>query len=94
MLDITERHRRGELCFVGSKRCVQANNGHIDINTERVVEDIRGDEIPSRHIGGFAPDTFNEDLHENYVIYLDANYLHGWAMTEALHTNRNHVHNP
>ena len=46
------------MCFVGSKRYVQANKRYID--------------------------TFNEDLPENYIIYLDANNLYGWAMSEAL----------
>jgi len=30
MLDMIERHKRGGLCFVGSKRYVQANNKYLD----------------------------------------------------------------
>jgi len=58
ILDIIERQKRGGLCFVGSKRYVQANNRYTE--------------------------TFNKDLPENYIIYLDANNLYGWAMSEAL----------
>jgi hypothetical protein len=30
ILDMIERHKRGGLCFVGSKRYVEANNKYLD----------------------------------------------------------------
>ena len=30
ILYMTERHKRGGLCFVGSKRCIQANSKYLD----------------------------------------------------------------
>ena len=58
ILQIMEQHKRGGLCFVGSKRYVKANNHYIR--------------------------NFDETLPENYLLYLDANNLYGWAMSEAL----------
>jgi hypothetical protein len=58
ILDIIERQKRGGLCFVGSKRHVEANNRYVE--------------------------GYDANKPENYLMYWDANNLHGHAMSQSL----------
>ncbi len=74
VLDILERQKRGGLCFVGSKRHVVANNKYT-----RYFDKHKTD-IPINIDDTKYPELEND----NYIVYLDANNLYGWAMSEVL----------
>ena len=52
-LDIMERHKRGGLCFVGSKRHAEANNKHV------VAHYVEDDSNPTTYIVYWDCNTLN-----------------------------------
>ena len=80
VLDIMERQKKGGLTFVGAKRHVIANNKYTrHFNTTGKWLNQYNEAHPEKPI---PIDDVQPD--DNYIVYLDANNLYGWAMCQSL----------
>jgi hypothetical protein len=80
VLDIMERQKKGGLTFLGSKRHVVANNKYTrHFKTTGKWLNSYNEAHPEKPI--IVDDVRPDD---NYIIYLDANNLYGWAMSQPL----------
>ena len=81
VLDIMERCKRGGLTFEGAKRQVVANNKYTrHFKTTGKWINQYNEAHPEKPIS--IEDDIQPD--DNYIIYLDANNLYGWAMSQNL----------
>jgi hypothetical protein len=81
VLDIMERQKKGGLTFVGAKRHVVADNKytrHFKATGKWIKQ--YNETHPEKPIN--IDDDIRPD--DNYIVYLDANSLYGWAMSQYL----------
>jgi hypothetical protein len=81
VLDIMERQKKGGLTFVGAQRHVVANNKYTrHFKTTGKWLNQYNEAHPEKPIN--IDDDVRPD--DNYIVYLDANNLYGWAMSQSL----------